>query len=218
MGTRRNTSRVGAYVRDAYCSRPQDYIRYRLSKGTHAEDSLAPLVTRTLTNLAGDDATIMDIGCGFDPVMACVPHRRYIGLDLSEALMKRHPLYGTPGAEFHQTDIRYCHFERFPYHVINGTLILNYIRDPSGLLHRLRRPGKGFCFSVPNPEFDQQFGTLNGNGVVSLVMNRYRFDYYFHPLPRLRAALRRPRYLSVAYTPEIADGIPPFYVCLYGRW
>lgn len=218
MGSRRNSSRVGAYVREAYCIRPQGYICYRLGAGVHSEDSLAPLVKEALTNLAGADAIILDIGCGFDPGMAYIPHRRYIGLDVSEVLMKRHPLYGKPDAEFHRTDIRYCRFERFPYDVVNGTLILNYIRDPRGLMHRLRRPGKAFCFSVPNPEFDRQFGVINGNGVVSLDMKRHRFVYYFHQLSALRAAIGKVQELHTVDTLEITDDIPPIYVCLYGRW
>ena len=59
---------------------------------------------------------------------------------------------------------------------------------------------------------------LDRKGVVSLVMNGHRFVYYPHSLRTLRAALGRTHDLKVVYTPKIADGIPPFYVCLYGKW
>jgi len=218
MVTKRKTSRVASYVRWAYRDDFSQYVRYRSRNGTHAEDALGIVVKAAFKEVANSDATILDLGCGFDPTMAKIPHGHYIGLDLSHQLMKQHPLYGTADAEFHRADIRYCGFQRFSYDAVNGTLVLNYLRNPAAILRKLRRRDVAFCFSVPNPEFDRTFAEYYDNATVALVLNGRHFVYYSHSVDDLRQALGNVRTLKTAYTSVSGVAGPPMYVCLYGSW
>lgn len=206
------------YVNNVYCKHPEEYLNYRLGDGTHAEDAFIPVMKEAFFEVAKDKPVVLDLGCGFSSTFKDLPISYYIGVDISEELIKRHPLYGKPNAEFHKKDVRYCKFDKLTYNFVNGTLILNYLKHPSKLLKKVKRKGVSFCFVMPNPHFDQKFGELNGYGTITLVLNQYKFVYYFQTIGKIKSWFENPDVLRVAYTAEIAEGIPPVYVCFYGRW
>lgn len=206
------------FVVSTYCQSPEKYLRYRLIGKEHTENALISLMKKVLPTISNEHLEILDIGCGANGSLGKIKFSCYTGVDISNSLLEKHPYRNKKNTTFMVCDLNNFDPSGFRYNFVLGSLVLNYIEKPDVLIKRLRRPNCGFYFSVPNPEYDRNFGEIKNGNIVSIYINKMHFIYYLHETQDIINAIKPSCDLNVTHVKTRNRKNPAMYICLYGRW
>ena len=178
-------SEVEQYVRDRYVRAPHKYVKYRNTQ-TGYEADVMPYVKKQLSELEPRKRKIIDLGCGDTPYID--DFKEYIGVDVSDKLIDRHPFQGCQDSSFVVRNMVNVKYEEIEYNLVISILSLHYIENLDYLLRNVMRPKSDFLILIPNSKFDMYNGDVE-DGVVHIIIEGLEFCYYLVSRKRLRKSL-----------------------------
>lgn len=214
-------NRVYDFVQREYITDAESYIDYRTrGNAPHPENLLPPLVRSALQSANSHILDILDFGCGYGAALhPDLVFNSYVGVDISKRLLENHVLRDHPSATLTDADIRTWRPNAdVRYNVFLSVLALHYIKEPKSIITELRKPYIHFCICLPNPEFDEEYGSISNDGIVSLRFNNKDFIYYHHQMGAFLDTLKPFCELHLLYSPMyFGHKHPPYYIA-YGQW
>ena len=206
------------FVKQFYFDKVHEYIRYRTGKNDHLEDSIVPVLDKALNMFDKRKIDLLDLGCGFKCYINENNINQYIGIDISKSLLLRHELLGMNNIHLINKNINHVDYSGLKYNVVLGVLIMNYIKDPSVFMAKIKRKHAFFFFAIPNPDYDEKFASISNN-IVRLDVNDIELSYYNHSVECFLRAIGDTSRLKIEYTePSHSKETPPTYICFYGEW
>ncbi len=208
---------VRDFANDAYCARAPDYIRFRATSGAGIEVSTWGPLPYLLGALRSPN--ILDLGCGTGSLaIEQLDIGSYLGLDLSQELLRRHVLRDRPNVT-----LRVCDLEKdnlaLPTKVdlVIAVLALNYIADLQTLLRTIRRDGSHFYFIIPNPAFDRKNGEVR-DGATHIHFLGFTLVYHSHAVDDVLDMLEPCEDVDVRRIGPRGLFKEPPYLLVHGRW
>ena len=212
---------VGEYVQQAYVQNANEYLSYRTtSESDHPENMFQENVSQALQGIRCGAVEVLDLGCGFGGGLPNdILFNSYVGVDISDRLLKEHRWRVRPEARLLEMDLRNF---KVPidvrYNLVLAVLTLNYIRDIRKLLDEIRRPYAWFFIGMPNADFDVKHGSNNTDNIVELSFNDRNFFYYRHELNDVIEALQPVFELKLSYSSIYREYEEPPYYQIFGQW